>query len=100
MYAPTLSANLKELTARVAMLLSVEPAQARRGTCTDWLWARLVRPYIPYSSSLAHVVALVIWTKSNPQPWQNIKPGETTKMVNITGDAKRCVEPLQMAERT
>ncbi|KZV71431.1 hypothetical protein PENSPDRAFT_684663 [Peniophora sp. CONT] len=30
----------------------------------------------------------VIWTKSNPQPWQNVKPGETTKMVTIQHDAK------------
>ena len=42
------------------------------------------------------IYSSVIWTKSNPQPWQNIKPGETTKMLNVTQDAKRCVKSFNV----
>lgn len=25
----------------------------------------------------------VIWTKSNPQPWNTVKPNESTKLLNV-----------------
>ncbi|KAI0029536.1 hypothetical protein K488DRAFT_56137 [Vararia minispora EC-137] len=30
----------------------------------------------------------VVWTKNNPQPWQSIKEGETTKMMTVNHEAK------------
>lgn len=42
------------------------------------------------------LLAAVIWTKSNPTPWNTIKPDETTKMLSVNQKfEKRYVHPLR-----
>ncbi|KAL5530277.1 hypothetical protein ACEPAF_6534 [Sanghuangporus sanghuang] len=38
----------------------------------------------------------VIWTKSNPEPWNTVKPDESTKIINVNHKLdKRSLEPRQ-----
>lgn len=51
--------------------------------------------YLPLPTLLASANGLggtVVWTKNNPTPWNDVKPDENTKMMDVNSRfAKRCV---------
>ncbi len=50
------------------------------------------RPYVRHSVPIANFTfGPVIWTKSNPQPWNHVKPNENIKLMAVNQKFdKRC----------
>lgn len=79
------------------MLLLGEFSPALRGTLAVWLQALTVRLASPILGFGIKCFSSVIWTKSNPTPWNTIKPDEGTKLMSINQKFDKRYAPFPFA---